>query len=255
LIVRDSYWLQAHWEVTRASVQRAQSAMAEKWHNAAPTLRLLAVGEDSGNRAETVARDISIHGGVSTWYVDVQDPPSRYRVAVGYLADSGEFHSLCRSNVVETPVPGDCERLDEHWEDIAEDYERIYALSGGYEATSDDLREMFEDRLRRNMPQRSESGSTVADPSLLRQGKLPLDVEAELILFGKTDPTASVMVSGRPVKLQADGAFTVRMEFPDKRQVLPVTAETRDGLRQRTTVIAVERNTKAMDTVELQENL
>jgi len=255
LIVRDSYWLQAHWEVTRASVQRAQSAMAEKWHNATPTLRLMAVGEDSGNRAETVSRDITIHGGVTSWYIDVQDPPSRYRVAVGYLADSGEFHSLCRSNIVETPVPGECERLDEHWEDIAEDYERIYALSGGYEATSDDLREMFESRLQRNMPHRSESGSTVAEPSLLRQGRLPLDVEAELIVFGKTEPTASVMVSGRPVKLQSDGAFTVRMEFPDKRQVLPVTAETRDGLRQRTTVIAVERNTKAMDTVELQENV
>jgi hypothetical protein len=62
------------------------------------------------------------------------------------------------------------------------------------------------------------------------------------------------MVGGHPVKLQNDGAFTVRMEFPDKRQVLPVTAETRDGLRQRTTVIAIERNTKVMDTVELQEN-
>ncbi|MEO9593323.1 MAG: Rho termination protein, partial [Rhodopirellula bahusiensis] len=96
--------------------------------------------------------------------------------------------------------------------------------------------------------------STTGDPSLLRQTKLRLDVEAELIVFGKADPTASVMVGGHPVKLQNDGAFTVRMEFPDKRQVLPVTAETRDGLRQRTTVIAIERNTKVMDTVELQEN-
>jgi hypothetical protein len=117
-----------------------------------------------------------------------------------------------------------------------------------------DLREAFEERLQRRMPHVNESGSTTGDPSLLRQSKLRLDVDAELIVFGKTDPTASVMVSGHPVKLQSDGAFTVRMELPDKRQVLPVTAETRDGLRQRTTVIAVERNTKAMDTVELHEN-
>ncbi len=56
------------------------------------------------------------------------------------------------------------------------------------------------------------------------------------------------------MKLQKDGAFTVRLDFPDKRQVLPITAETRDGMRQRTTVFAVERNTKVMDTVELAEN-
>ncbi|WP_404304793.1 DUF4912 domain-containing protein [Neorhodopirellula lusitana] len=254
LLVRDSYWLQTSWEITRNSVQRAQSAMAEQWHTAVPTLRLLAVGDVASNRAETVSRDIPVHGGVSNWYIDVQDPPSRYRVAIGYLASNGDFHCLCRSNVVETPVPGDCERLDEHWEDIAEDYERIYALSGGLESGSADLRAAFEERLQRRMPHVNESGSTTGDPSLLRQSKLRLDVDAELIVFGKTDPTASVMVSGHPVKLQEDGAFTVRMELPDKRQVLPVTAETRDGLRQRTTVIAVERNTKAMDTVELHEN-
>ena len=254
LLVRDSYWLQTSWEITRTSVKRAQSAMSEQWHTAVPTLRLLAVGDVASNRAETVARDIPVHGGVSNWYIDVQEPPTRYRVAIGYLAANGDFHCLCRSNVVETPVPGDCERLDEHWEDIAEDYERIYALSGGLESGSGDLRAAFEDRLQRRMPQINESGSTTGDPSLLRQSKLRLDVDAELIVFGKTDPTASVMVSGHPVKLQEDGAFTVRMDLPDKRQVLPVTAETRDGLRQRTTVIAVERNTKAMETVELHEN-
>ena len=35
--------------------------------------------------------------------------------------------------------------------------------------------------------------------------------------------------------------------------VLPVTCESRDGLRQRTTVVAVERNTKVMEAVEMDE--
>jgi len=104
------------------------------------------------------------------------------------------------------------------------------------------------------MPLRGEHGRTVADPALLRQSELPFEVDAELIVFGKTSPGASVMVAGRPVKLQADGSFTVRMKLPDKRQVLPVTAESRDGLRQRTTVVAVERNTKVMEPVELEDN-
>ncbi len=218
-------------------------------------LRLLSVADVSGNRAETVERDITIHGGVDNWYIDVDDPPSRYRVLIGYRTSEDEFYTLCRSNIVETPRPGECERLDEHWRDIAEDYERIYSLSGGYEQDSGDLKDVFEERLRRAMPQRGEQGQVVGDPGLLRQTKLPFMVDAELIIFGKTSSSASVMVAGRPVKLQPDGSFTVRMKLPDKRQVLPVTAESRDGLRQRTTVIAVERNTKAMEPVELEERL
>jgi hypothetical protein len=255
LMVRDSFWLQANWEITRASVERAQSAMAERWHTAVPMLRLLSVGGVSSNCAESIERDIPIHGGVDNWYIDVDDPPARYRVVVGYLADTGEFYTVCRSNVVETPRPGECERLDEHWRDIAEDYERIYSLSGGYDTDGGDLKEMFQERLRRPMPLRGEQGQTVADPALLRQSKLPFDVDAELIIFGKTAASASVMVAGRPVKLQPDGSFTVRMELPDKRQVMPVTAESRDGLRQRTTVVAVERNTKVMEPVELDNRL
>jgi len=255
LLVRDSYWLQASWEITQASVQRAQASMAEKWHTAKPCLRVLAVGSVSENRAETVERDILIHGGVDTWYIDVQNPPSRYRVLVGYLADNDQFYTICRSNTVETPQPGECERLDEHWRDIAEDYERVFSLSGGYDSDTGDLREVFEERLRRPMPCRGDKGQTVAEPSLLRQAKLPFVVDAELIVFGKAAPNSSVTVAQKPVKLQADGSFTVRMSLPDKRQVLPVTAESRDGLRQRTTVIAVERNTKVMEAVELDDRL
>lgn len=255
LLVRDSFWLQANWEITRASVERAQAAMAERWHTAVPMLRLLSVGGVSTNCAESIERDIPIHGGVDNWYIDVDEPPSRYRVVVGYLADTGEFYTVCRSNVIETPRPGACERLDEHWRDIAEDYERIYSLSGGYETDGGDLKDIFQERLRRPMPLKGDQGQTVADPALLRESRLPFDVDAELIVFGKTVATASVMVAGRPVKLQPDGSFTVRLELPDKRQVLPVTAESRDGLRQRTTVVAVERNTKVMEPVELDNTL
>ena len=40
LMVRDSYWLQATWEITRASVSRAESSLAERWHTAKPVLRV-----------------------------------------------------------------------------------------------------------------------------------------------------------------------------------------------------------------------
>ena len=253
LMVRDAYWLQTTWEITRASVARAESSLAERWHAAKPILRVMEVEDVAKNAAETVQRDIAIHGGVDTWYIDVQEPPRRFRVAIGYLTADDEFHAICRSNIVETPSPGECERLDEHWHDIADDYERIYSLSGGYENDGGDLKELFEERLHRSMPARTAQGQSVADPTLLRQSKLPFQVDAELIVFGQTSSGSSVSLGGRPVKLQPDGTFTVRMKLPDKRQVLPVTAESRDGLRQRTTVIAVERNTKVMEAVDVKD--
>lgn len=57
LLVRGPYWLQANWEITRASVQRAQSALAERWMSAVPMLRLLSVGGVSSNGAESIERD------------------------------------------------------------------------------------------------------------------------------------------------------------------------------------------------------
>ncbi|WP_182867257.1 DUF4912 domain-containing protein [Rhodopirellula sp. JC639] len=255
LMVRDSYWLQATWEITRASVARAESSLAERWHTAKPVLRVMEVEDVANNIAETVQRDIPIHGGVDTWYIDVQEPPTRFRVAIGYITSDDHFHPICRSNIVETPSPGECERLDEHWHDIADDYERIYSLSGGYDTDAGDLKEIFEERLHRSMPTRGSQGQLTADPTLLRQSKLPFEVDAELIVFGRTASGSSVSLGGRPVKLQSDGTFTVRMKLPDKRQVLPVTAESRDGMRQRTTVIAVERNTKVMEAVDVKDNM
>ena len=252
LMVRGPFWLQANWEITQSSVERARVSLAERWHLAQPTLRLLAIGDVDSNASESVVRDIAVHGGVDNWYIDVDEPPHRFRVLIGYCVGD-EFHTLCRSNVVETPPVGQCERLDEHWVDIAEDYERIYSLSGGYDSDDGDLREMFEQRMHRTMPLRASDGTTVNDPSLLKQTKLPFAVEAELIVFGKSTPGAAVSISGNPVKTKDDGSFTVRMQLPDKRQVLPVTSESQDGLQQRTTVIAIERNTKVLEPVSRDE--
>lgn len=256
LIVRDAYWLQADWEITRAAVERVRVAMNEKWHTAQPVLRLMAVGDAGSNRAEQLLRDIPIHGGVNTWFIDVENPPARFRVVVGYLSEAGRFYPLCRSNIVETPKADAVHRLDRQWSDIAEDYERIYSLSGGYDVNcSGDLKALFEERLQRQMPNHKDDGlGSDTDAALDRHRALPFEVDAEMIIYGTTTPGATVLLSGEPVKLRADGTFTVRVALPDKRQVLPVIAQSRDGMKQRTTVIAIERNTKVMEAVDRDQN-
>jgi uncharacterized protein len=253
LLVRDAYWLQACWDLTRHSIERARAAMAENWHSSKPVLRVFEL--DSGattSAAERVGRDIEIHGGVRNWYVPVEKPPKSFRAEIGYLASNGRFFSLARSNTVTTPAPGASDGLDGNWSDVAENYERIYALSGGYaeEHATGELQEMFEERLQR--PMGSPTGTRFgvgAERMLNRQRQFEFEVDAEMVVFGRTKPDGRVTLAGEPVKLREDGGFAVRLSLPDRRQVLPIVASSADGVEQRTIVLAVERNTKVMEPV------
>ncbi|MAQ89369.1 MAG: DUF4912 domain-containing protein [Rhodopirellula sp.] len=257
LLVRDSFWLQACWEIKRKSVVRAQAAMMEHWHTARPVIRLYEV-EDAATttNSASIVRDIEVHGGVTTWYINVSNPPGQYRAELGYLAGNGEFHSLCRSNIVTTPVPGSSESIDTHWDDIADNYERIYVQSGGSKSSagSSDLKELFEKRLNRPIGESVVSRFGIKPPGEQEEA-FQFDVDAELIVFGNADPTSSVVLSGEPVKLGADGSFTVRMDLPDRRKVLPCVATTADGRRQKTVVVAIERNTKVMEPVTCEDEI
>lgn len=258
LMVRDPYWLQVSWQVTRISVKRAEAALAEHWHTARPILRLIEVdGGSTTSTAERVVREIDVHGGVTNWYIDVPNPPHSYRADLGYIAANGKFFSICRSNSVSTPAPDTADAIDENWTDIAENYEKVYAMSGGYseESSSGDLQELFEERLQRPMvsPTGNQFGAG-ADRVLNKHRDFRFNVDAEMIVFGATKPDARVTLAGEPVKLRPDGSFTIRLSMPDKRQVLPIVSSSADGVEQRTVVIAVERNTKVLEPMVREQN-
>jgi hypothetical protein len=255
VMVRDPYWLHAYWELTRQGVQRAEAALGQEWHLARPVLRLYDVTSNgTTSTSETVLRNIDIHGGVNNWYIDVADPPKTYRVDVGYLTASGKFFQLARSNMVSTPRAGASDSLDENWTDVAENFEKIYAMSGGFaiESNGSELQELFEERLRRpmNTSVMSRFSSNGADPAVVgRTRDFNFQVDAELIVYGSTESDARVTLQGDPVQLRPDGTFTVRFAMPNCRQVIPAVAASADGVEQRTIVLAVERNTKVMEPV------
>ena len=253
VMVRDAFWLHACWEICHQSVERAEAAMGQDWHTANPNLRVLEVSEGGTTSAsERIVQDIHIHGGVSNWYVHVTDPPKSYRLEIGYLCVSGRFYSIARSNVVSTPCPGSSDALDENWTDVAENFDKIYAMSGGYshDGNSTELQELFEERLRRPMGSPMVTKYGVGLESLLAGHKnFKFAVDAELIVYGSTVPTAHVTLRGEPLRLRPDGSFTVRMSLPNQRQVIPVVACSADGGEQRTIVLAIERNTKVMEPV------
>ena len=197
-----------------------------------------------------VARDIEIHGGVNNWYLEVQNPPRSYRIDIGYLSRNGQFYALARSNVVSTPRAGISDVIDENWADLdTAKADRIYAMSGGFDPTASslELKQLFEERLRRPMgsPAVTSFGSGAFQYGKSRQFWFQLD--AELIVYGATEPTAKVTLQGEPVKLRSDGTFTMRFSLPDSRQIIPAVAASADGIEERTIVLAIERNTKHLE--------
>lgn len=251
VMVRDAFWLHACWELRRQSVERAEAAMGQQWHGAKPVLRIWEVISDgTTNTVEKVLRDVEIHGGVNNWYLHVDHQPATFRVAIGYRG-ADQFYCIARSNVVTTPAPDSSDELDHNWDDVARNFDKIYALSGGYdqETPSGELQELFEERLRRPM------GSPMARFGVGAEGVVHsgrgfrFDVETEMIVYGAVSPGSRVTLRGEPVQLRADGSFTIRVSLPDRRQVIPVVANSIDGVEQRTIVLAVERNKKVMETL------
>ncbi len=248
LMVRDPYWLHAYWEINLSSVQRAEAALREEWHGSKPILRVFDVtSEDTTSAAEAIVRDIDIHGGVSNWYIDVNNPPRSYRVDIGYLSQRGRFYTLAHSNVVTTPRAGVSDVIDENWVSVQEQFEKIYALSGGLDpgASSLELKQLLHDRMKR--PIGSISSFSLGAISNVRRRKFWFELDAELIVHGSTQPGARVQLQGEPIQVRPDGTFTMRFRLPDKRLIIPACASSADGAEERTIVLAVERNTKALE--------
>jgi hypothetical protein len=249
LMVRDPFWLQAYWEITEESVRRARVALADSWFYTRPVLRLLQLTSNMAtNTVEEIVREIPIHGGVRNWFLDVLDPPKTFRVALGYATSSGRFHLIAKSNKVTTPAPNNNDSFDHNWADITENYKKFYALSGGYsDDASPELQSVFEEKLRRpmNVPAFVRFGSGINhDPH-----DFDFQVDAHMVIHGSANPNANVTLAGEPIRLRDDGTFSVQLNLPDRRQVLPIVASSRDGTQQRTTVLSIERNTKVMEPV------
>ena len=75
-------------------------------------------------------------------------------------------------------------------------------------------------------------------------------VNAELIIYGATDPDAKVTIADRPIKLRPDGTFSFRFSLPDGRYQLPAVAVSSDGAEAREARMEFSRSTDYRGRVE-----
>ncbi len=75
------------------------------------------------------------------------------------------------------------------------------------------------------------------------------NVNAELIIYGATEPDAKVTLGGHEIKLRSDGTFSFRFSLPDGKYDLPAVAISADGDDARAANLKFSRETEYLGDV------
>ncbi|PPS45182.1 DUF4912 domain-containing protein [Chroococcidiopsis sp. TS-821] len=82
----------------------------------------------------------------------------------------------------------------------------------------------------------------------MRPRQFWLIADAELIVYGATEPDATVTIGGRPIKLNPDGTFRFQMSFQDGLIDYPIKAVAADGEQTRSIHMKFTRETPSRNT-------
>ena len=90
------------------------------------------------------------------------------------------------------------------------------------------------------------SGAGISSPAYAAERRAPgfwFNLNAELIIYGATEPDAKVSIAGRRIRLRPDGTFSCRFAFPDGKYELPVIAVAAAGTDARLAELEFSRRT------------
>jgi hypothetical protein len=75
------------------------------------------------------------------------------------------------------------------------------------------------------------------------------NINAELVIYGTTEPNAKVTLGGHQIKLRSDGTFSFRFALPDGHYDLPAVAVSADGTDGRAAELKFSRDTEYLGEV------
>ena len=254
LQVRDPFWMHAYWEISQETALDLACELGERLTSSRLTLRVNDTTMcDGADFAKRVA--IDVHPFANNWYINVCEPDRSYCVDLGLTSGADQFRLIARSNVVHTPRVGPSEVRDEEWlsiralEAVAHGRRRVYTASPGIPAQA-----MRAEEWAREIALGSGGvgavSSPVGPPAPTRAPEIAarqywLRADAELVVYGATEPGSQVSVSGMKVSVASDGTFSVRIALPVGELPIEVTAESADRLMSRRVSWAVARTQPA----------
>lgn len=248
LMPRDPNWMFVYWEITPNSKARlAREHGADIFEKGRQVLRVYDVAHAEGPAQRHF--DMPVMLSANNWYVHVQDAGGSYCCELGLVLPDGSFVGIVKSNPVTLPPGRVSDVMDEKWMAVSEDFDKLLQLSGveyigkGSGEVAKSLAQRWE-MLRAVFSRGASWGvSSLALQARPAEKKFWLVADCELILYGATEPDAFVTVSGRNVKLNPDGTFSMRFALPDGLVDLPIKAMSKDERDSREIDIHVNRNT------------
>lgn len=146
VMARDPNWAFAYWEITPQTLEESRRKAGE---GANLTLRVYDItGIDFDGKNALSFFDIGVYERAGNWYIELGKPDRSFCVDVGLLNPEGSFITIARSNVITTPRDKISEITDERWMIMEEEFQKVFALSGGYGigVSSPELQEIVKKR-------------------------------------------------------------------------------------------------------------
>ena len=261
---RDPQWAYCFWVISDLDRQKARDAGA--------TSLCVRVADVTGLGADQshphALQELVVDNHASEWFLPVPVDGRDYRVELGFRLRNGGWYSLAFSAVAQVPALEPSQRvadafvpfsLDQPLQTAAPEvsfgggvtHEQIYQIATAAGTRSRRIGSEVLHELEAGQQGllndsgagvwasgRSESGS-----GLVRQRSFWLVADAELIVYGATDPSASLFIGDRQVPLSSDGTSRVHVPFRDGEQLYPIRAIAADGEQERSIRLEFERRT------------
>lgn len=229
ILVQDPHWMHAYWELNDKS--RKKYGLERGKHHEKVLIRLYNVSNNSYTDIEVTEENRS-------WYFKVPEAAKSYYAEMGILGKDGKFKAIVRSNTVTVPTNKAADVYDEQWQLATEaQREEVFKRSGGYVihklVGSQSMAEWMVQPESMSSAGSGGSGSggvAAKKPPQEKKRSFWAELHTELIVYGATEPDASVTVGGVPVKLSPNGTFSIRFYLKDGDHNVPFIATSRDEI-------------------------
>ena len=271
---RDPQWAYVFWEISDSDRRQAQSEGA-----AFLCLRLADVtGLENGSSHPHTLQEVPVDSHSTEWYLPVPLCDRDYRVELGYKTES-KWISLAFSSVARVPALHPSDQILDQFVPFSLEatptaapvqpmsmpgpnpeptdsklHERLYQSTTTHfrsrrvgseilhesDSMGSDQRGLNDSGVGLWASGRNESGLGGVAP---RQRSFWLVADAELIVYGATDPSARLTIGKEDVPLSSDGTFRIQVPFRDGEQVYAIEATAADGEQKRNITLNFERVT------------
>ena len=273
---RDPEWAYVFWQISESDRDKAQSLGANKL-----CLRLYdASGIGEGNLNQGTLREIAVDSYSTEWYLPIPLADRDYKVELGYKYGF-KWMSLAFSSVSRVPGTQPSEQILDKFVPFNLDtpasseppsimqnpqvqetnglHERLYQAATSFPTT----RKVGSEEFMENMNSKNvnsnltdsgagqwSSGLNESGSGIVKNKSFWLVADAELIVYGATDPSAKLTIGEEEIPLANDGTFRLQVPFRDGSQKYEIKAIDVSGDQEKSITMKFDRVTPIDDTNE-----